>query len=279
MAKVLSVLEKNILKAKGLSDADLKKMASVGVRSMEDFQTVGDPGTFSELLGVSDTVARKVMTWALAQIAVHAAAGVAPVLALPGPGPTQPAPAPASATVVPSTSGAGANGASSHPGVLVSPAAPAPFVTNGGPANGLGVNGGGSNGAPGNGGVANGAVATVSSPSATPAAVLAAAPESSDAVLCIQCRAKQPREYKSGDSCVACGRQPEPILTCFWCSSSGSGKFCRRCGAEFVPTGELELALLLKREGIPKQDISLKLKSLSPEEKEQLWGRVRRYQG
>ena len=38
-------------------------------------------------------------------------------------------------------------------------------------------------------------------------------------------------------------------------------------------------ALLLKREGIPKQDISYKLKMLSPEEKEQLWGRVRRYQG
>jgi hypothetical protein len=184
-AKALSALERNILKAKGLTEAQLKKLSTAGIRCKEDFRTVGDAATLSELIGVSADVAAKVMSWAL--------------------------------------TGDGATGL----------------------------------------GTSNGSVVV----------------ETADVVYCIHCKTKQPKDYKSGDLCPSCGKQAEPILTCFWCSSSGPGKFCRRCGAEFVPTGELELALLLKREGIPKQDIPQKLRGLSADDKEQLWGRVRRSHG
>lgn len=101
--------------------------------------------------------------------------------------------------------------------------------------------------------------------------------ESGDVVRCIYCGTKQPKDYKSGDLCVSCGKQAEPIMACYWCGSSGPGKFCRRCGAEFVPTGELELAILLKRDGLPKQDIPEKLRAMSQADKDVLWGRARRY--
>jgi hypothetical protein len=188
--KALSALEKTILKAKGLTDAHLKTIAAAGVRSKDDFRTVGDATTLAELSGASEEVAQKVMSWAL---------------------------------------GADPTGAARN--------------TSDRPSNG------------------------------------AAAVETADVVNCIHCKTKQPKDYKSGDPCPACGKQAEPVLTCFWCSASGPGKFCRRCGAEFVPTGELELALLLKREGIPKQDVPGKLRGLKPVEKEQLWGRVRRSHG
>ena len=101
--------------------------------------------------------------------------------------------------------------------------------------------------------------------------------QAGDVVLCVHCNAKQPKDYKSGDLCVACGKQAEPIMACFWCGAIGPGKYCRQCGAEFVPTAELELGILLKREGVPKHTIPEKLRSLSQAEKDVLWGRARRY--
>jgi hypothetical protein len=176
MAKGFSALEKKILKAKGLSDAQLKKLAAAGVGSRGDFKTVGNAETLRELVpGLKGDVAAAVMAWA-------------------------------------------ADGASGGPVVV----------------------------------------------------------ESADVVYCVHCKTKQPKDYKSGDLCVSCGKQAEPILSCFWCSSSGPGKFCRQCGAEFVSTAELDLAMLLKREGLPKDAIPGKLKDLSPAEKEVLWGRVRK---
>jgi hypothetical protein len=100
--------------------------------------------------------------------------------------------------------------------------------------------------------------------------------DSADVVHCVHCGAKQPKDYKSGHLCINCGKQAEPVLTCFWCSASGPGKFCRNCGAQLIPTGELELAILLKRDGLPKDEIPKKLESLSKVEKDALWGRVRR---
>jgi hypothetical protein len=100
--------------------------------------------------------------------------------------------------------------------------------------------------------------------------------DSADVVYCVNCKTKQPKDYKSGDLCVACGRQAEPILTCFWCSASGPGRFCRSCGAKFVPTSELDLAVLLRREGLPKDEIPQRLETLSAADKDQLWGRVRK---
>lgn len=103
--------------------------------------------------------------------------------------------------------------------------------------------------------------------------------DTADVIYCVHCGARQPKDYHSGDLCVACGKQAEPILSCYWCSASGPGKFCRACGAEFVPTAELDLAVLLRREGLPKDDIPKKLRTMSPGEKDDLWGRVRKLRG
>lgn len=103
--------------------------------------------------------------------------------------------------------------------------------------------------------------------------------DTSDVVYCVHCSAKQPKDYESGDLCIACGRQAEPIQACFWCAASGPGKFCRACGAKFVSTSELDLALLLRQEGLPKDEIPKRLESMSPADKELLWGRVRRRRG
>jgi hypothetical protein len=118
--------------------------------------------------------------------------------------------------------------------------------------------------------------APVSAPTGAGAKMLL---DTADVVYCVHCSAKQPKDYKSGDLCIACGRQAEPILTCFWCSASGPGMFCRSCGAKFVPSGELDLALLLKQEGLPKEEVPKRLEGMSAADKDMLWGRVRRYRG
>lgn len=100
--------------------------------------------------------------------------------------------------------------------------------------------------------------------------------ESADVVYCTNCHTKQPKDYTPGDLCINCGRQAEPIEQCFWCGASGPGKRCRNCGAQFVPTSLLPLAMLLRRDGLSKDEIPRRLAETSDEEKEQLWGRVRR---
>lgn len=183
MPKSLSVLETNILKAKGLSDAQLKAVVKAGITCRADFATVGDAATLSQLIkGLKPEVAAAVLEWA-------------------------------------------GGGAAAKPGL------------------------------------ANLTIA------------------SADVVICVHCSAKQPKDYKSGDLCVACGKQAEPILACYWCGSSGPGKFCRQCGATFVPTAELDLAVLLKREGLPKDAIPAKLAAMGAAEKDVLWGRIRKSRG
>lgn len=171
--KTFSVLEKNILMSKGVSEVQLEKIVKNGIRGREDLRAVGDAATLAALADLPLDTAARVMAWAL--------------------------------------------------------------------------------------GLENIVV------------------ESADLVRCMYCGTKQPKDYKSGDLCVSCGKQAEPIMACFWCGSTGPGKFCRRCGAEFVPIGELELAILLKRDGLPKGDIPEKLRGMSQADKDVLWGRVRRY--
>jgi hypothetical protein len=177
-----SELETNILKAKGVGGVELERLAAAGVGSRDDFRTVGDAATLSEISGLSPELAARVMTWAL--------------------GTAQPT--------------------ASTPSIVV---------------------------------------------------------QAGDAVLCVHCQTRQPKDYRSGDLCGNCGKQAEPILSCFWCSATGPGRFCRQCAAEFVPTGELELALLLKREGYPKDQIPAKLAAMTSAEKDVLWGRVRKARG
>ncbi len=187
MASEFTLLERNILKAKGLSEESIGALQAAGVASRGDFQTVGDTETLIQLLpGLDASVAAKVMEWA-----TGVAAGKPDTQSTTGP-------------------------------VLL---------------------------------------------------------DSADVVYCVHCKTKQPKDYKTGDLCLACGKQAEPILSCFWCSASGPGKFCRTCGAEFVPTGEFDLAVLLRHEGLPKEEIPRKLKSMTTAEKDILWGRVRRLRG
>jgi hypothetical protein len=173
-------LEKEILISKGLSERDIGRLVSKGVRGKQGLRVVGDAGTLAELAGLRREAAERVMSWALG---------------------------------------------------------------------GAGV-------------VAKGDIMV----------------QAGDVVRCVHCNAKQPKDYKSGDLCVACGKQAEPIMACFWCGATGPGRFCRQCGAEFVATAELELGILLKREGVPKNEIPEKLRRMEQKDKDVLWGRARRYQ-
>jgi len=185
-----SILETQILRAKGLDDAQLARLTAVGVASRADFATVGDAVTLRQLVpGIGQEVADEVIGWALGR----------PV------------------------GGTSATGGTAPSGSLIV--------------------------------------------------------ESSDAVYCVHCKTRQPKDYSSGDLCIACGKQAEPIMSCYWCSASGPGTFCRQCGAEFVPTAELDLAILLKREGIAKHEIPHQLRAMSPADKDVLWGRVRKSRG
>lgn len=100
--------------------------------------------------------------------------------------------------------------------------------------------------------------------------------DTADVVYCVHCSAKQPKDYSSGDLCVACGRQAEPIQTCYWCRSAGPGAYCRACGARHIPPAEFELGILLKQEGLAKDEIPVRLESMTAAEKDVLWGRARR---
>lgn len=182
-----STLEKNILKAKGLNDEQLAALVEAGIRSRQDFETVGDEATLLELLpGLGSDAAAKVIQWAI--------------------------------------------GRSAAPVESAGPALPAKVII-----------------------------------------------DSADVVFCSFCNAKQPKDYKTGDLCPSCGKQAEPTQGCFWCMAVGPGKFCRQCAAEFVPTAEFDLAVLLKRDGLAKDEVPRRLRSMSQADKDQLWGRVRRH--
>src|SRR5690242_11956708 len=75
-AKGFSALEKNILKTKGLTDAQLKKLAKAGINNREDFRTVGDAATLADLVsGVTKDVAAAVLAWAVGGSATAAGGG------------------------------------------------------------------------------------------------------------------------------------------------------------------------------------------------------------
>lgn len=178
----LTLLERNILKAKGVTDAQLDAFPFLGIAAKTDFAIIGDAATLAQLSGLELEVATAVMQWAL---------GVAPT--------------------------------------ATTTTAPQPVIV-----------------------------------------------DSADVVFCVHCKARQPKDYHPGDLCPQCGRQAEPVLACFWCGSSGPGKFCRQCGAEHVLAGDLELALQLRRDGLPKDEIPKRLAGMSVADKEALFARARK---
>lgn len=92
--------------------------------------------------------------------------------------------------------------------------------------------------------------------------------EDASVIKCTHCEHKQPKDYKTGDLCPNCGKQAEAIANCYWCYTTGTGKFCRGCGAEFVKNLEYEIAVLLKREGVSKREIIKELAEMDESEKE-----------
>ncbi|UII28311.1 hypothetical protein LVD15_07750 [Fulvivirga maritima] len=100
--------------------------------------------------------------------------------------------------------------------------------------------------------------------------------ESADVVKCVHCGAKQPKDYETGDLCISCGLQAEPVLSCHWCYSSGPGKFCRECGSEFLGASDYEIGLFLKKEGESKNAIVKLVKEMTAQEKEAIWAKIRK---
>lgn len=124
-----------------------------------------------------------------------------------------------------------------------------------------------------------GAVPSAATPKVGEASANKVIIDSADITYCLHCKGRQPKDYKSGDLCPSCGKQAEPVQSCYWCAQSGPGRFCRGCGAEFVPLAEFDLAILLKREGVAKDEISTRLRAMASSDKDILWGRVRRVRG
>jgi hypothetical protein len=121
---------------------------------------------------------------------------------------------------------------------------------------------------------ATGNTGTSTAPSSEPSTAVTI--DSPDVVYCIHCKTKQPPDYESGNLCHACGKQAEPTNNCYWCFASGPGKFCRKCGAEFVSLSDYEIAVQLKRDGESMSKIAPAIKAMSQEEKEQLLARARK---
>ena len=61
-----TLLEQNVLIAKGLTAEQLNQLAAIGVRAKSDFSTIGDVATLLEVMPALDpAVAAKVMEWAV----------------------------------------------------------------------------------------------------------------------------------------------------------------------------------------------------------------------
>jgi uncharacterized membrane protein len=74
VAEALSRLERNVLKTKGVTDAQLEAMAAAGIASRADFATVADAATLSALVpSLTPAVAEAVMAWGLGRPAPAAA--------------------------------------------------------------------------------------------------------------------------------------------------------------------------------------------------------------
>lgn len=66
VAAEFNTLERNILRAKGLSDEQLGRLSELGIVGRADFQTVGDLSTLLELMPDLDlAVAVRLLEWAL----------------------------------------------------------------------------------------------------------------------------------------------------------------------------------------------------------------------
>lgn len=86
-------------------------------------------------------------------------------------------------------------------------------------------------------------------------------------IVCTQCGIRQPREWRPGELCSACGQAVRVERQCPWCSSySPEGRFCKKCGCELVTPETFGAARMLKDAGVDRFTIGNRLRELDPEQ-------------
>ncbi|MBU6952829.1 zinc ribbon domain-containing protein [Hahella sp. HN01] len=84
-----------------------------------------------------------------------------------------------------------------------------------------------------------------------------------DVMYCEQCHAKQPNDWRAGDSCVECGGVVRSDVRCGWCAKlTAPGKFCRQCGFEMTDAEHYGVARMLKQAGVDQLQLRERLLSL-----------------
>jgi len=86
-------------------------------------------------------------------------------------------------------------------------------------------------------------------------------------VVCTECGIRQPREWRPGELCGACGQPVRVEQQCPWCSSySPAGRFCKKCGCELVAPLQFGAARMLKDAGVDRFSLGARLRELDPEQ-------------
>ncbi|WLQ13883.1 zinc ribbon domain-containing protein [Hahella aquimaris] len=84
-----------------------------------------------------------------------------------------------------------------------------------------------------------------------------------DVMYCEQCHAKQPNDWRAGDSCVECGGVVRSDVRCGWCAKlTAPGKFCRQCGFEMTEAEHYGVARMLKQAGVDQLQLRERLLGL-----------------
>lgn len=83
--------------------------------------------------------------------------------------------------------------------------------------------------------------------------------------VCERCGTAQPREWRAGDLCAACGGGVRAEARCAWCCAfSPLGAFCRKCGCDLVPPERFGAARMLKAAGVDRLALAERLRALDP---------------
>lgn len=83
-------------------------------------------------------------------------------------------------------------------------------------------------------------------------------------IYCGQCDAKQPNDWKAGNSCTTCGGMVREEVRCTWCvKPTPKAKFCKHCGSEVQSDKYFGAARILKSLGVSQMDLTSQLMELS----------------
>ncbi|UII32848.1 zinc ribbon domain-containing protein [Fulvivirga ulvae] len=97
-------------------------------------------------------------------------------------------------------------------------------------------------------------------------------------VYCEKCDARQPNDWKAGDSCTTCGGMVREEVRCTWCVKlTPKGKFCKHCGSEVQPEKYFGAARILKSIGVDQMELGEKLRELPAPKLEQYQSKYNRH--